>query len=243
VTVSTAKGAEQNFHVDTFCGGAHHWVGDYTYHLESQTVSITCVGKPRNWINPSGQWKVAGQAVNPGPAQPIKADLQVSFPGYPSSTEAPRKVTITATATNDTLVLRNDPADGNYSVSVEYQVTEALNASDPPQSWKIDVDIEGQGLVYSDAYIKALQACWQQRIRGLTSDVKGVDEMLAELADLIKNHRGPPINEKVLTSLARQARDNSVDLRRFSRDLNAVRRSVDMPLSLRRQLAGLDRPG
>ncbi|MHA6204865.1 hypothetical protein ACXU4B_10605 [Dyella soli] len=217
-------GPEQSFHVERDCGRNHHWSGDYTYHIAQRHLTVTLQGKPRNWINPTGDWIVAGQKITTA-AQPVSVNLPVSFPGYPDAVTANRLVTLTATATNDTLVLVNDPADGSYSVPVVFEVTETFNdgnAQAHKETWTLDVDIDGQEIVYSQAYIDALSRCMQQQLSTMTRDMKGLREVYAEFAELLRTHRGPPIDQDPIAGLARAAERGLRELRDLAKD---VRRS------------------
>lgn len=224
---SEDDGPEQSFHVERDCTREHHWSGDYTYHIAKRHLTVTLRAKTTNWVNPTFAWTVAGVNIPVGGAtQTVKPSLSVTFPGHPNATAATRTVTLKATATADTLTLVNDPADGVYSVPVVFTVSEPFNAGAPkdPQSWSVNADIEGQQLVYSQAYIDALGRCLGQQVNAISHDMKGIREIYAEFTELLRNHRGPPIDQGVVGPIMLTVSERLRDLRGLAGELRQVRR-------------------
>jgi hypothetical protein len=222
-------GPEQSFHVERDCSREHHWSGDSTYHITRRHLTITLQGKPRNWLNPTGSWSVGGVAIAPGAPRVVQVNLAVRLPQYPEDLSANRLVTLTATATNDRLTLVNDPADGNYSVPVVYAVTETFNdgnAQAHQETWSLDVDVEGQEIVYSPDYLDALGRCLREQLAGFTRTMKGLREVFAEFAELVANHRGPPVNEGVVESIVRSTAERLRGVRDFAAALQQLQRKL-----------------
>lgn len=205
---SETNGPETTFHVDRTCGRDHPWAGFYTYHIAQRSLTLTFTGKPRNWLDPEGSWTVAGVAVPNGTPTVVRTTLPVTFPNHPDDTAGTRSVTLTANATSTTLTLTNDPADGVYTVPVVYAVTEKFNdgaAQSHKQTWSTDFDIEGQALVYAQDYIDALAQCYRNQLGSVGHDMRGVREIYQEFASLLRNHRGPPIDETLVGSIIEAA--------------------------------------
>jgi hypothetical protein len=213
---SETNGPDVSFYVDRECGRDHHWAGEYSFHIVQRHLTLTFTGKPKNWVDPTGDWTVAGASVPIGPPKRVSVNLPVSFPNHPSATATTRLVTITATATNTTLKLVNDPVDGVYSVPVVYSVTETFNDGAPQshkETWNLDVDIQGQALIFSQDYVDALAQCWREQLAAIGHGMNGVREIYDQFAELLRNHRGPPIDEHVVSPIVQAAGQRYRDLR------------------------------
>lgn len=225
---SERDGPAAQFYVERDCGREHHWSGAYTYHLALREVTVILQAHITNWVSPTIAWRVAGQPVATGVPVTLTPTIPVSFPAHPNSVTTMRTVTLTATATGTTLTLVNDPSDGSYSVPILFTVSELFNdgSGKDSRSWNVDVDIDGQQLVYSQGYVEALSQCLGARVKSLRSDMKGVREVYAELAEFLLKHRGPPVAEGIVDPLLEAALDHVRDLRVLAKDLGQVPRLV-----------------
>ncbi len=146
--LSQENGPDLHIEVDHNCGKSEPWKGSYTYHLVNHQLTVTLTAATKGYSDPTGSWTIAGISVKSGESRTIIVTLNaehVKLLAWPDV--GPQKVTLRLFATETTLQLSNDPAEGNFLVPVIYTASERSDDLTPKISasqWSTDVSIEGQ---------------------------------------------------------------------------------------------------
>ena len=207
----TTNGPDRHEVVDEQCGRSHHWKGEYTYHIVNHRQTATINATVTGYVDPYWHWTVAGIDVRrTGSPVTIKLVLPTWSPALFGSHEAPRTVTLTVVATESTVQISNDPNDGNYIVPVSYFVRELNDYQDTEISAvrrSLDVDITGHTVWAPPEFTAAQAACIQEQTADILRTTRSLHDLVAEFNELLRTHKGPPIDQDLIRDVRQLSRD------------------------------------
>ena len=124
-----------------------------THHQRDQ-YTLTTAG----YTHPTYSWTLAGTSVSG--AGTLNVSLESTLPDAVSDHRATRVVSLGYTVSGATLIVTNDPTDGNYSYDVAGVAAEAPKGSKrTTRTIEASGWMDGQTLLWEDAYYTARNTC------------------------------------------------------------------------------------
>ena len=209
---------------------------------------VSLQGTTQGYADPTMAWTVGDIEVAPGAPQTIQPYLSVTYPSIPTDIETGRSVKLIATATETSLQITTDPADGNFVVPYAYIATERSDDLDPFISRSrssLDVTIEGQKIWTPDAFGEAQARCFQAQTADINHNMRDLNDIMRQFREFVESHGGPPINTDFLQDLRRHSLALSNQLQQDAQLIAEItaKAGVKSPgNSMRRVGTSLERP-
>jgi hypothetical protein len=134
--------------------------GTYEWWVQQHVQRDTFTVNTGHFSSPAFSWKLAGTPVTGTGALPV-ANVATTHPTVAGDGAKPQTITLHYHMAGNQLIVTNTPSDGNFAYAVEATVTDLNGASKRTKrvlangGW-----MQGQDLVWDDAYTTARESCW-----------------------------------------------------------------------------------